>query len=76
MGISSCLLSQDLASLLITVVVQAILISLLGFTAIHLLSKKSAPVRSLVCAGAIATLGPVLVISIGFRSFDIAWTQS
>jgi tetratricopeptide (TPR) repeat protein/beta-lactamase regulating signal transducer with metallopeptidase domain len=75
MGISSYLLSQELASLLITVAVQAILISLLGFTAVNLLSKRSAPVRSLVCEGTIAALGLVLVISIGFRSFDIAWTQ-
>ena len=55
--------------------VQAILISLLGFTAVNLLSKRSAPVRSLVCAGAIAALGLVFVISTGFRLFDIAWTQ-
>jgi hypothetical protein len=45
MGISSYLLSQDLAGLLIIVAVQAILISLLGFTAVYLLSKRSAPVR-------------------------------
>jgi tetratricopeptide (TPR) repeat protein/beta-lactamase regulating signal transducer with metallopeptidase domain len=75
MGISSYLLSQELACLLITVAVQAILISLLGFTAVNLLSKRSAPIRSLVCAGTIAALGLVLVVSIGFRSFDIAWTQ-
>ena len=75
MGISSYLLSQDLASLLIAMAVQAILISLLGFTAVNLLSKRSAPVRSLVCAGAIAALGLVSVISIGFWLFDIAWTQ-
>jgi Zn-dependent protease with chaperone function len=75
MGISSYLLSQDLAGLLIIVAVQAILISLLGFTAVYLLSKRSAPVRSLVCAGTIAALGLVLVISIGFRWFDVAWTQ-
>jgi len=47
----------------------------LGFTAVYLLSKRSAPVRSLVWAGTIAALGLVLVISIGFRWFDIAWTQ-
>jgi hypothetical protein len=75
MDISSCLLSQDLASFLITLAVQATLISLLGYTAIHLLSKRSAPVRSLVCAGTMAALGLVLIISIGFRLFDIAWTQ-
>jgi hypothetical protein len=66
MGISSYLLSQELASLLITVAVQAILISLLGFTAVNLLSKRSAPVRSLVCEGTIAALGLDSTYSPGF----------
>lgn len=75
MNITSYLLSQDSAGLLITMTVQAILISLIGFMAVSLLSKMSAPVRSLVCTGAIAALGLVLVVSVGFRLFDIAWTQ-
>ncbi len=75
MDISSYLLSQDLAYLLITMAVQAILISLLGYTAVSMLSKRSAPVRSLICAWAMAALGLVLMISIGFRLFDIAWNQ-
>jgi hypothetical protein len=75
MSISSFILNQDLAGLLITIAVQTILISILGITVIKLLSKRSAPVRSLVCTGVITALGLVLVISMVFRLYDIAWPR-
>ncbi len=75
MGILSVLESQDFAGLLITLAAQSILISLLGITAIKLLSGRSAPVRRLICTGTIAALGLVLMISFGFRLSDIAWAQ-
>jgi tetratricopeptide (TPR) repeat protein/beta-lactamase regulating signal transducer with metallopeptidase domain len=76
MNIPSLMLSQDLASLLITLTGQSIIVSLIGIAVIKLLSGQSAPVRSLVCAATIAALGLLMVISIGFRLSDIAQDQT
>lgn len=76
MDISSFVLNQDLTGFIITMAVQSILISLLGITVIKLLSKRSAPVRSLVCTVVIAALGFLLLISTGFRLSGISWSHS
>ena len=76
MNIPSLMLSQDLTGLLITLTGQSIIVSLTGIAVIKLLSKQSAPVRSLVCAATIAALGLLMVISVGFRLSDISQDQT
>ena len=67
MSIISMMENPGLASLLVTLAAQSILISLLGILAVKWLARKPAPVRGLVCSGAIAALGLAFVISIGFH---------
>jgi beta-lactamase regulating signal transducer with metallopeptidase domain/tetratricopeptide (TPR) repeat protein len=76
MDILSFMLNKDLASLLITLAGQSILISFIGLIVIKVLSKRSAPLRSLVCSVTMIALGLTLVISIGFYLKDISWYQA
>lgn len=76
MDIPSFMLNNDMAGLLITLAGQSILISLIGLTVLKVLSKRSAPVRSLVCSATMIALGLTLVTSIGFHMKDISWSQA
>ncbi len=76
MDISSFILNKDLPGLLITLAGQSILISLIGLTVLKVLSKRSAPVRSLVCSATMIALGLTLVISFGFYIKGISWSQA
>jgi beta-lactamase regulating signal transducer with metallopeptidase domain len=76
MSIASLLESPALTSLLVTLAAQSILISILGMLAMKWLGRKSAPVRGLVCAGAIAALCLVFVVSIGFQMSGVSWHKS
>jgi hypothetical protein len=73
MDFLSLLTSDDLAGLIINLAIQSILISITGFVLIKLFSKKSAPLRSLVCAAAITAMGLLIVIFISARLSDISW---
>jgi len=75
MSAVSVLESPTVASILITLAAQSILISILGMLAVKYVGRKSAPNRGLVCAGAIAALFMVFVISIGFQLSSIGWYQ-
>lgn len=76
MDIPSFMLNKDVTGLLITLAGQSILISLIGLTVLKVLSKRSAPVRSLVCGATMIALGLTLVISIGFYMKGISWSQA
>ncbi|NLD39033.1 MAG: hypothetical protein GX654_19405 [Desulfatiglans sp.] len=76
MHIPSFMLNNDMAGLLITLAGQSILISLIGLTVLKVLSRSSAPVRSLVCSPTMIALGLTLVISIGFYMKGISWSQA
>lgn len=76
MDISSFMMNNDMAGLLITLAGQSILISLIGLAVLKVLSKRSAPVRSLVCSATMIALGLTLVISIGFYIKGISWSQA
>ena len=65
--------SPALASLVVTLAGQSILISILGMLAVKCMARNPAAIRGLVCAGAIAALCLVLVISIGFQWSGVAW---
>ena len=68
--------SPALAGLLINLAAQSILIALIGILAIKALTGKSAPVRGLLGAGIMATLGLVFIISIGFQMSRVSWYES
>ncbi len=76
MDIFSLILNNDMGGLLITLAGQSILISLIGLIVLKLLSKRSAPVRSLVCSATLIALGLTLVLSIGFYIKGISWSQA
>ena len=75
MAILSFMLNQDLAGFLISLAGQSILVSLIGIAVLKVLSRRSAPVRSLVCTATIAALGLVLVIPFGYRLYDAGLAQ-
>jgi beta-lactamase regulating signal transducer with metallopeptidase domain len=75
MSAFSMLESPAVASILVTLAAQSILISILGMLAVKFMGRQSAPKRGLVCAGAIAALCMVFVISIGFQLSGIGWYQ-
>jgi beta-lactamase regulating signal transducer with metallopeptidase domain len=76
MSVLPLLESRALTGLLITLAGQSILVSILGMLAVKCLARKSAPVRGLACAGTIAALFLVFVISIGFQRYGVAWHKS
>jgi beta-lactamase regulating signal transducer with metallopeptidase domain len=76
MSIVSLLESRALTGLLVTLAAQSILISILGILILKWLARKPAPVRGLVCAGAMAALCLVFVVSIGFQRAGVAWYKS
>ena len=73
MDFLSLLTSHEAAGFFITLGVQSILISITGLVLIKMLSKKPAPLRSLVCAAAIIAMGLLIVIFTGVRLADISW---
>ncbi len=75
MDILSFITNQELAGFIISLAAQSILVSLIGIAAIRLLSRRSAPVRSLVCTATIAALGLMFVIFFGYRLYDADFTQ-
>jgi beta-lactamase regulating signal transducer with metallopeptidase domain len=75
MSAVSMLESPAVASVLVTLAAQSILISILGVLAVKYMGRQPAPNRGLVCAGAIAALCMVFVISIGFQLSSIGWYQ-
>jgi len=75
MSAFSLLESPAVASALVTLAAQSILISILGLLAVKFMGRRPAPKRGLVCAGAIAALCMVIVFSIGFQLSGIGWYQ-
>ncbi|NLE26337.1 MAG: hypothetical protein GX625_13535, partial [Clostridiaceae bacterium] len=75
MAIPSFISNQELAGFIISLAGQSILVSLIGIAAIRLLSRRSAPVRSLVCTATMASLGLMFVIFFGYRLYDSDFTQ-
>ncbi|NLD36639.1 MAG: M56 family metallopeptidase, partial [Desulfatiglans sp.] len=73
MDFLSLLSSHEAAGFFITLAGQSILISITGLVLLKLLSKKTAPLRSLVCAATIIAMGLLIVIFIGARLSDISW---
>jgi beta-lactamase regulating signal transducer with metallopeptidase domain len=67
--------SESSAGLLITLAAQSFLISLLGVLAMKCFAGKSAPVRSLICSGAIAAMCLVPAFSIGLQLSGNAWYE-
>ncbi len=75
MVIPSFISNQELAGYIMSLALQSTLVSLIGIAAIRLLSRRSAPVRSLVCSATMAALGLMFVIFFGYRLYDADFTQ-
>jgi hypothetical protein len=73
MDFLSLLTNNEVAGFFITLAGQSILISITGLVLIKLLSKKSAPLRSLISVTTIIAMGLLIVIFIGARLSEISW---
>ncbi|MFA7231930.1 MAG: M56 family metallopeptidase, partial [Victivallaceae bacterium] len=52
---------------------QLVIVSVIGLIAVLLLTRKSAPLRSLAAAGTLLSLFGVFILSVAFHASDITW---
>lgn len=76
MSIIHLLDNQALASVMIDLAAQSILISFLGICALIILRRKSAPVRSITATGTLFAMLGLFVFSTIFHFTDISWYKA